>query len=145
MSMPELTEIQIRLIEESFAEVAPRGAAMVARFYQRLLNDNPQLNPAFTFDIHRQQKKLLGVLVVVVENLRKPEELQSALEQLGIKQSDFDFLSEQNQVVLSTLLKSLAEYAGDIWGSALEDAWTVAYKTVSSQLIDCKQLAVANA
>ncbi len=145
MSQTGLTENQIQLIEESFAAVAPRGAALVARFYQRLFQDYPEVKPMFTSDPHVQQKKLLGSLVLVVENLRKPEKLQPALQQLGIRHNDYGTKPEQYQAVGSTLLKTLAEYAGDVWGSELEEAWTVAYTAISEVMIESAQLAEANA
>lgn len=143
MSALGLTEIQIQLVEESFAAVAPRGAALVARFYERLFQDYPEVKPMFKSDPHQQQKKLLGALVLVVENLRKPEKLQPALEQLGIKHNDYNVVPEQYQAVGSTLLKTLAEFAGDIWGSELEEAWTAAYGAISEQMIESAELAAA--
>jgi len=145
MSATGLTENQIRLIEESFAAVAPRGAALVARFYEQLFQDYPEVKPMFNTDIHQQQKKLLGALVLVVQNLRKPEKLKPALEQLGIKHNDYNVVPEQYQAVGSTLLKTLAEFAGDVWGSELEDAWATAYGAISKIMIESAQLAVAKA
>jgi hemoglobin-like flavoprotein len=145
MSATGLTENQIQLIEESFAAVAPRGAALVARFYELLFKDYPEVKPMFKSDSHQQQKKLLGALVLVVENLRKPEKLKPALEQLGIKHNDYDVVPEQYQAVGGTLLKTLAEFAGDLWGSELENAWATAYGAISEQMIESAQLATANA
>ena len=145
MSATGLTENQIQLIEESFAAVAPRGAALVARFYERLFEDYPQVKPMFKSEPHARQKMLLGALVLVVENLRKPEKMKPALEQLGVKHNDYQVVPEQYQAVGSTLLKTLAEFAGDIWGSELEDAWGAAYGAISQQMIDVAQLAAAGA
>jgi len=143
MSSPGLTENQIQLIEESFAAVAPRGAALVARFHELLFNDYPELKPTSESDPHQQQKKLLGALVLVVENLRKPEKLQPALEQLGINQNDYKVVQEQHQAIGSTLLKTLAEFAGDMWYRQLEEAWTAAYGAISEQLIETAEPAAA--
>lgn len=143
MNAKGLTENQIQLIEESFAAIAPRGAALVASFYEQLFNDYPQSKPMFKTDIHQRQKKLLGALVLVVENLREPEKLQLALEQLGITHNDFDVVPEQYQAVGGTLLKTLAEFAGDVWGSELEEAWAAAYCAISQTMIKSAQLATA--
>ncbi len=143
MSSPGLTDSQIQLVEESFAAVAPRGAALVARFYELLFNDYPELKPMSESDPHQQQKKLLGALVLVVENLRKPEKLQPAIEQLGINQNDYQVVQEQHQAIGSTLLKTLAEFAGGMWCSKLEAAWTAVYGTISEQMIESVEPAVA--
>lgn len=136
MSAAGLTEHQIQLIEESFAAVAPRGAALVARFYQRLFNDYPEVKPMFDeANQHEQQKKLLASLVLVVENLRKPEKLEPALEQLGVRHHEYGAQEAHYQAVGSTLLKTLAEFAGDLWGSELEEAWTAAYQAISGKML----------
>ena len=136
MSDTQLTEIQIQLIEESFAAVAPQGEALVERFYQRLFEDYPEVKPMFSSDAQAQQKKLLGALVLVVQNLRKPEKLMPALEQLGLKHVDYGALPAHYQAVGGTLLKTLGEFAGDLWGSELEDAWATAYGLISQVMIE---------
>jgi len=144
MSTTELSEHQIKLIEESFAAVAPRGAALVARFYERLFQDYPEVEPMFAdTEKHAQQKKLLGSLVLVVENLRKPEKLGPALEQLGIRHNDYGAEPAHYPAVGSTLLKTLAEYAGDLWGSELEEAWTAAYGLISQKMIESAAVAAS--
>ncbi|MCH7753337.1 MAG: hypothetical protein IH898_14445, partial [Planctomycetes bacterium] len=55
MSSPGLTDSQIQLVEESFVALAPRGAALVARFYELLFNDYPELKPTSKSDPHQQQ------------------------------------------------------------------------------------------
>ena len=141
MSSPGLTDSQIQLVEESFVALAPRGAALVARFYEQLFNDYPEVKPMFKTDPHQRQKKLLGALVLAVENLRKPKKLQPALEQLGINQNDYQVVQEQHQAIGSTLLKTLAEFAGDMWCSELEAAWTAAYGAIREPLIETAELA----
>lgn len=53
----------------------------------------------FKSDPHYLQKKLLGALALVVENLRGSKKLQPALEQLDIKHNDYDMVSELHQAV----------------------------------------------
>ncbi|MCA9232211.1 MAG: hypothetical protein KDA57_16305 [Planctomycetales bacterium] len=138
----ELTQNQIQLIEESFAAVAPQGAELVASFYDRLFNDFPAVKPMFANTTPaEQQKKLLSSLVLVVQNLRKPEVLGPALEQLGARHNEYGAVPTHYDAVGSTLLKTLAEYAGDVWGSELEEAWTAAYGAISKKMIDSAAVA----
>lgn len=136
MGNAPLTENQMQLIEESFAAVAPQGEALVARFYQHLFNDYPAVKPMFNSDPKEQQKKLLNSLVLVVKNLRQPEKLLPALEQLGMRHLDYGTQPEHYPAVGATLLKTLAEFAGDLWGSELEGAWATAYGLISQVMID---------
>jgi len=143
MSTTELTENQIQLIEESFAAVAPKGGALVASFYERLFRDYPAVKPMFAnVGQHEQQKKLLGSLVLVVNNLRKPEVLGPALEQLGGRHQEIGAEPAHYEAVGSVLLKTLAKFAGDIWGSELEEAWTTAYVAISTKMQESAQVSV---
>ena len=105
----ELTQNQIQLIEESFAAVAPQGAELVASFYDRLFNDFPAVKPMFANTTPaEQQKKLLSSLVLVVQNLRKPEVLGPALEQLGARHNEYGAVPTHYDAVGSTLLDEVA-------------------------------------
>lgn len=57
--------LQIELLETSFQEIAPEGAAFVATFYDKPFAEFPQTKAFFTTtDIKEQQKKLLGALAL---------------------------------------------------------------------------------
>ena len=136
MNSDGLTEYQIALVEESFAEAAPRGAALAARFYRRLAHNFPAAKAVFAdFDEQVVQKRLLGALVLLVENLRTPEKLQPALDLWGVYQRQHVVESSLYWAVGSTLLRTLAEFTGDLWGSELEEAWSTAYTDISQRLI----------
>ena len=76
--------LQVELLETSFALVAPRGEELVSAFYEKLFSKHPEVMPFFeNTDMSEQKKKLLQALVLVVNNLRKPEVLGPALKQLG--------------------------------------------------------------
>jgi len=136
MNADSLAEYEIQLVEESFAEAAPHGAALAARFYQRLVHDFPQAKELFAdYDEQVVQKRLLGALVLMVENLRAPEELQPALDEWGMFCRERQVEPNLYRAVGSTLLRTLAQYAGDSWGNELEEAWSAAYTGVSQRLI----------
>ncbi len=76
--------LQIELLETSFQAITPCGEAFVTAFYERLFTRFPQTRAFFaSTDMKEQRKKLLGALALVVQNLRKPEVLTSALKGLG--------------------------------------------------------------
>ena len=140
-----LSEHQIRLIEESFAAVAPKGEQLVAIFYQKLFTHYPGVKPLFAHvDFDQQRKKLLASLVLVVNNLRKPEKLLPALDQLGVRHVDYSTKPQHYPAVGRTLLESLAEVAGDLWGTELEEAWATAYGVISSRMMAAASGATKN-
>jgi hemoglobin-like flavoprotein len=136
MKLGDITERQIQLVQESFAAIAPRGEALAARFYERLFGDYPELRPMFKSAPQEQQKKLLAALTLVVQNLRKPEKLAPALEQLGKRHVDYGVEDEQYGAVGASLLLTLAEFAGDQWNEEVDFAWTVAYDLLSARMIE---------
>jgi hemoglobin-like flavoprotein len=65
--------LQIELLETSFQAIAPRGEAFVTAFYERLFTNYPQTRAFFaSTNMKEQRKKLLGALILVIQNLRKP-------------------------------------------------------------------------
>ena len=122
MNKPSIDELHICLIEESFGAVAPRGAALAARFFERLFHDFPQFEPMFAGSTeHERQKKLLASLVTVVANLRDPATLTPMLTEMGAQLGELGALPEHYRAVGSTLLKAIREYCGDLSGRAHDD------------------------
>ena len=128
--------LKIDLLEESFQAVAPKGDELVETFYRNLFADYPQVKPLFeNAEMADQKKKLLASLKLVVDNLRRPDVLGPALEQLGAKHVDFGAQEEHYPAVGATLLKSLAETAGDLWNDEFNQAWAEAYEEISKMML----------
>ena len=120
--------LQVELLEKSFAAVAPQGDELTEVFYRNLFNVFPEVKPMFAnAEMAEQRKKLLASLKLVVDNLRKPDVLVPALENLGLRHLDFGTLEEHYPAVGQTLLKSLGEIAGPVWTDELNEAWAEAY------------------
>lgn len=128
--------LNIELLERSFAAVAPNGDELVNIFYRHLFSDFPQVKPLFEHvELAEQKQKLLASLKLVVENLRHPETLTSALEKLGSRHVDYGAKEEHYPAVGQSLLKSLSEVAGDAWTDEYEEAWSAAYEGISKSMI----------
>lgn len=68
--------LNVELLESSFQLVAPKGEELVSRFYERLFKKYPAVKPLFKkTSIKEQKKKLLASLVLVIQNIRRPEKL----------------------------------------------------------------------
>jgi hypothetical protein len=78
--------LNIELLESSFKLVAPKGEALVTRFYERLFKKYPAVKPLFKkTSIKEQKKKLLASLVLVIQNLRHPDKLTPVLQDMGAR------------------------------------------------------------
>ncbi|MFB2892815.1 globin, partial [Aerosakkonemataceae cyanobacterium BLCC-F50] len=68
--------LNVELLEQSFEKIKPHAHEFVVSFYENLFAANPEVKPLFAqTDMTNQYKKLLNSLVLVVENLRQPENL----------------------------------------------------------------------
>ena len=66
--------LNVPLLEETFAALAPSGEALVQRFYQLLFERHPGVEPLFAnLTIKEQENKLLAALVTVVNSLNDSE------------------------------------------------------------------------
>jgi len=128
--------LKIELLEQSFAAVAPQADKLADTFYTNLFADFPQVKPMFEqVEMSEQKKKLIAALKLVVENLRRPDALVPALEQLGLRHVDYGTREEHYPAVGATLLKTLAEIAGDAWTDELNEAWAEAYAEVQKHML----------
>jgi hemoglobin-like flavoprotein len=128
--------LNVELLEQSFAAVAPKGDELVDVFYRNLFSDYPAVRPLFaSTEMAEQRKKLLASLVLVVENLRRPEVLLPTLEKMGAAHVEYGAEEAHYGPVGATLLKSLAEVAGDLWTDELNQAWSDAYGEISKTML----------
>jgi len=128
--------LNVELLEHSFELVAPKGEALVDVFYNHLFEDYPAVRPLFEdVDMQDQRSRLLASLVLVVANLRAPEELAPTLELLGQRHTKYGAIEVHYPAVGATLVKSLAEIAGEHWNDELEQAWSDAYDEISAIML----------
>jgi hemoglobin-like flavoprotein len=129
--------LQIEFLETSFQAIAPRGEAFVAAFYERLFTRFPQTRAFFaTTDMKEQKKKLLGALALVIQNLRKPEVLTSALKGLGQRHVAYGVRPEHYPIVGAVLLETFADFLGERWTQAAHDAWAEAYEAICAIMLE---------
>lgn len=129
--------LDIELLEQSFAVLAPQGEQLVARFYEELFSRYPGVKPLFkNTDQKLQQKKLLASLVLVVNNLRNPDTLVAALTEMGKRHQGYGAVAEHYPAVTETLLAVMQELAGDAWTDKVHAAWSKALSTVASVMLE---------
>jgi len=128
--------LQIELLESSFQAIASCGEAFVTAFYERLFTRFPQTRAFFaSTDMKEQRKKLLGALALVIQNLRKPEVLTSALTGLGQRHVTYGVRPEHYLIVGAVLLETFADFLGERWTPAYHDAWAEAYEAVCAIML----------
>jgi methyl-accepting chemotaxis protein len=127
-----MNEQTIQQIESSFQLLAPRGEELVQRFYGLLFARNPQLRGMFPADLTQQKQKLLASIVLVVRNIRTPENLMQPLREMGARHSGYGVRPEHYGIVRDTLLEVMRDMAGPAWNDNIAQAWTEALNTIAT-------------
>jgi methyl-accepting chemotaxis protein len=128
--------LNVELLEQSFALLAPQAEELVRRFYDALFAQYPQLKPLFANTTQaEQEKKLLAALKLVINSLRKPTALKKALAELGAKHQGYGAEAEHYRAVGDTLLGVMADMAGEHWTPEVDKAWNEALRAISESML----------
>src|SRR5947207_10091885 len=135
-----MTPRQIELVQSSFNQVVPTLESAAMTFYDRLFQLDPSLRHMFHGAQAEQARKLGHVLTVVVNGLSRPQQILSAVEELGRRHLMYGVRQEHYATVGAALLWTLQTGLGDAFTSEVREAWTCAYMFLSSTM----QRAAAN-
>jgi hemoglobin-like flavoprotein len=130
-----MTPDQIKLVQESFAKVAPISETAAVLFYDRLFEIAPSVKTMFPTDMTEQRRKLMATLAVVVNGLNNLESILPAASALAKRHVGYGAKPAHYPVVGSTLLWTLEKGLGDAWTAEVAEAWTAAYGTLSGYMI----------
>ena len=130
-----MTPDQVKLVQQSFAKVAPISDQAAVIFYDRLFEVAPSVKSMFPADMTEQRKKLMATLAAVVNGLGNLESILPAASALAIRHVSYGAKAEHYPVVGAALLWTLERGLGAAWTSDVADAWTAAYGTLSGFMI----------
>jgi nitric oxide dioxygenase len=130
-----MTPDQVKLVQQSFAKVAPISDQAAVLFYDRLFEIAPQVKAMFPAEMAEQRKKLMATLAVVVNGLGNLESVLPAASALAIRHVSYGARREYYPVVGAALLWTLEKGLGDGWTPEVAEAWTAAYGTLSGFMI----------
>ena len=127
---------QIKLVQDSFSKVAPISEQAAVLFYGRLFEIAPQVRAMFPDDMTEQRRKLMATLAIVVNGLSDLPSILPAASALATRHVAYGAKAEHYPVVGSALLWTLEQGLGKDWTPAVADAWTAAYTTLSTFMIN---------
>ncbi len=115
-----MTPDQVKLVQESFAKVAPISETAAVLFYDRLFEVAPTVKAMFPADM---------------TGLGNLETILPAASALATRHVSYGAKAEHYPVVGGALLWTLEKRLGDGWTTEVADAWTEAYETLSGFMI----------
>src|SRR4051795_11988549 len=130
-----MTPDQVKLVQQSFAKVAPISEQAAVLFYDRLFEVAPGVKAMFPADMTEQRKKLMATLAVVVNGLSNLETVLPAASALAKRHVSYGAKPAHYPVVGGALLWTLEKGLGDDWTPDVADACTAAYGTLSGYMI----------
>jgi hemoglobin-like flavoprotein len=130
-----MTPEQVKLIQDSFAKVAPIADTAAEIFYDRLFAVAPQVRPLFPDDMTEQRRKLMATLAVVVNGLTDLDAILPAASALAKRHVAYGAEPAHYPVVGEALLWTLARGLGPGWTPEVATAWTGAYAMLSEFMI----------
>src|SRR6266403_3704971 len=126
-----MTPDQVKLVQQSFAKVAPIADQAAVMFYNRLFEIAPQVKAMFPADMTEQCKKLMAMLAAVVKGLGNLETVLPAASALAKRHVSYGAKARHYPVVGAALLWTLEKGLGDGWTPEVAEAWTDAYDWLS--------------
>jgi hemoglobin-like flavoprotein len=130
--MPTL--IQIELVQETFAVVAPIADDVAALFYRRLFEIDPTLESMFRGDMTEQRRKLMFMLTAAVKGLPRLDRLIPVLEDLGRRHAHYGVADRHYETVGEALLWTLEKGLGSSFTPEVKDAWTTVYGVLAATM-----------
>ena len=130
-----MTPDQVKLVQQSFAKLAPITDQAAVMFYDRLFEVAPHVKAMFPADLTEQRRKLMATLSVVVNGLSNLETILPAASALATRHVSYGAKAEHYPVVGGALLWTLEKGLADGWTTEVADAWTAAYGMLSGFMI----------
>jgi hemoglobin-like flavoprotein len=125
---------QKKLVQESFAKVAPIADQAAALFYQRLFELDPSLKGLFIGDMQEQGRKLMAMIGFAVNGLDQLDQLVPAVQDLGRRHAQYGVEDAHYNTVAEALLWTLRQGLGSAFTAETEEAWATAYGVLATTM-----------
>ncbi len=135
-----ISERQIELVTSTFHEFSLLGNSGGIRFYERFFETTPHLSKLFDNDIERQAKMFLQALSVIVNSLSSTERAARVLKRLGDIHHSYGVEPDHYTLLGTALIETIRESLGDNFSDEANEAWTAAFRLISSVMISASEV-----
>jgi len=129
-----MTNEQIKLVQDSFRQVAPIAETAAQLFYARLFELDPDLELLFKGNLTEQGRKLMQMLGLAVNSLDRMEQLLPVVRSLGTRHVSYGVRDKDYDTVGQALLWTLQTGLGEAFTPEVEAAWSDVYATLASAM-----------
>jgi len=126
-----MTPEQVKLVQDSFAKVAPIAPQAADIFYDRLFEIAPEMRPLFPSEMADQKQKLMAMLATAVSNLNQLEKILPAVEDLGRRHVGYGVTSAHYKPVGEALIYTLERGLGPDFTPETKEAWIATFTALS--------------
>ena len=130
-----MTNEQIKLVQDSFKQVAPIAETAAQLFYARLFELDPDLELLFKGNLSEQGRKLMQMLGLAVNSLDRMEQFLPVIRSLGARHLDYGVRDKDYDTVGKALLWTLRKGLGEAFTPDVEVAWRNVYDTLASAML----------
>ena len=131
-----MTPMQKKLVQSSFAKVAPIADTAAELFYSKLFALDPALKPMFKGDMKEQGRKLMRMIATAVNGLDRIEALVPAVQDLGQRHVAYGVTAAHYDTVGEALLWTLERGLGPDFTPEVNDAWATVYGLLAQVMKD---------
>ena len=129
-----MTSAQKRLVQDTFATIAPIADDAAVLFYRRLFELDPSLQRMFRGDMAEQRKRLMQMIAVAVKGLDRLDQLVPAVQDLGRRPAGYGVEDRHYETVGAALLWTLEKGLGDAFTAEVREAWTTVYGILATTM-----------
>jgi NAD(P)H-flavin reductase/hemoglobin-like flavoprotein len=130
----EIDEHNARLVGETFSYVAANPEAAMEYFYARLFVHHPEMRSMFPHAMSDHMGRVFQALTHIVQNIGRPECLNSYLGQLGRHHRKFGVKGRHYEPFLAVLADTVRHFSGNYWTGEAQGAWEAALARVSATM-----------
>jgi hemoglobin-like flavoprotein len=129
-----MTNEQIKLVQDSFGQVAPIAETAAQLFYARLFELDPDLELLFKGNLSEQGRKLMQMLGLAVNGLNRMDQLLPVVRSLGTRHVSYGVRDKDYDTAGQALLWTLGKGLGEAFTPDVEAAWSNVYATLASAM-----------
>lgn len=134
---------QVKLVQDSFAQVLPIADVAADLFYARLFEIDPSLRRMFPTDMAEQKHKLMLTLKFAVNSLSRLGELVPAVQALGRRHAGYGVKNEHYNTVAVALLWTLEQGLGEAFTPEVKAAWIAVYTLLAKTMQEAAAEAIS--